>query len=771
MAVTILNPGDMAIAGYNTTNSVPVGAISLNTPYLQNFDSLISTSNTAWTDNQTIAGWYSTRTVINAGTGSSTTGSLYSFGATGNSERALGSVASGGTGTIVYGARFFNDTGTTLTSVSISYVGEQWRNGGNTTPQKLDFAYQIGATSINSGTWTDVDSLDFISPVATNAADALNGNDNQVGISSNITGFSLAPGEEIWLRWSDINDGGNDHGLGIDNLLVSTASLPGVTLIESSGSTNVTEGGTTDTYTIVLNTEPMADVIVTITPDSQTTTSTNTLTFTPVNWNTPQTVTITAVDDDLVEGTHNSVISHTVTSNDTNYNGINLGSVTATIADNDVSLTVTKIHQIQGNGSAFDPAFGGIRTIEGIVVAAFPGGSGLSGFFIQEEDADTDNDPTTSEQEEDADTDNDPTTSEGIFVFDPTGQFSGNVGDQVRVTGTVSEFSSSTSSLTQLSNISSVINLGADILPTAANIQFPVTSVADLERYEGMLVNVSAASGNLTVTEQLVNVNAASGNLTVTEHFQLGRFGQVVLSATDASNQPGTDARLEQYTQFNDPSVAGYSAYLDEIAKRRIILDDGRGTQNPEPIIFGRDGQPLSATNTLRGGDTVASITGVLDQRFEGYRVQTSTGVDFTPANPRPQTTPDIGGTLKVASFNVLNYFNGDGTGGGFTSPEQRGAENSTEFNRQRDKTIAAILGLNADVVGLIEIENDGYGANSAIQDLVNGLNVKAGAGTYAFINPGLPQLGTDAIAVGFIYKPGSVTPANKTRLVNNSPP
>jgi uncharacterized protein len=716
--------------------SLPAGAISLNTPYFQDFDSL-STSNTAWTNDQTLAGWYSSRTTINAGTGSSNTGSLYSFGAAGNSDRALGSVASGTTGTLLYGAKFFNDTGATLTSLSISYVGEQWRNGGNTTPQKLDFAYQVGATSINSGTWTDVDSLDFIGPVATSSAGALNGNDsnNRVSLSSTITGLSLAPGAEIWLRWSDIDDPGADHGLGVDNLRVSTAPLAGVTLVESGGSTNITEGGVTDTYTIVLNTQPTADVIVTISPDSQTTTSATTLTFTSANWNTPQTVTVTAVDDDLVEGAHTSVISHTVASNDTNYNDINIGSVTATITDNDVTLTITKIHEIQGSGAAFNPAFGGIRTIEGIVVAAFPGGSGLSGFFVQEEDADIDNDSTTSE---------------GIFVFDPTGQFSGNVGDKVRVTGNVSEFTSGASSLTQISQVSSVTNLGADVLPTASNIQFPVTSVADLERYEGMLVNVSAASGGLTVTE----------------HFQLGRFGQVVLSSTGASNQPGTDARLEQYTQFNDPSVAGYNAYLQEIATRRIILDDGRGTQNPEPIIFGRGGQPLSATNTLRGGDTVASITGVLDHRFEGYRVQTSTGVDFTPANPRPESTPNIGGTLKVASFNVLNYFNGDGTGGGFTSPEQRGAENSTEFERQRNKTIAAILGLNADVVGLIEIENDGYGANSAIQDLVNGLNAAAGAGTYAFIDPGLPRLGTDAIAVGFIYKPGSVTPVGAAATV-----
>ncbi|MBD2345116.1 ExeM/NucH family extracellular endonuclease [Anabaena subtropica FACHB-260] len=729
------------------TNRNMANINTLGIAVTENFDTLANTgtssilpSDWVFTESGTNA-----NTTYTAGTGSSNAGDTYSFGAAGSTDRALGTLQSGSL-IPTFGSSFTNNTGATITTLDIAYTGEQWRLGTAGRSDRLDFQYSLDATSLTTGTWIDVDTLDFTTPNSAGTVGLRNGNDpaNRTAVSASITGLSIPSGTTFWIRWNDFNASGADDGLAIDDFSLTALNetvtpIPGITLIESGGSTNVTEGGATDTYTIVLNTKPTEDVTVTITSDSQTTTNATTLIFTLDNWNTPQTVTVTAVDDDLIEGTHSSVITHTVSSNDTNYNGINLDSVTATITDNDVSLSITKIHQIQGSGAAFDSNFGGIRTIEGIVVAAFPGVSGLNGFFVQEEDADTDNDPTTSE---------------GIFVFDPIGRFSGSVGDKVRVTGTVSEFTSSSggnnSSLTQLSQVSSVVNLGADILPTATNIQFPVTSVADLERYEGMLVNVSAASGDLTVTE----------------HFQLGRFGQVVLSSTGASDQPGTDGRLEQYTQFNDPSVAGYSAYLQEIATRRIILDDGRGTQNPEPIVFGRGGEPLSATNTLRGGDTVATITGVLDHRFEGYRVQTSTGVDFTPANPRPTTTPDVGGTLKVASFNVLNYFNGDGTGSGFTSPEQRGAENLTEFNRQRDKTIAAILGLNADVVGLIEIENDGYGANSAIQDLVNGLNAIAGAGTYAFIDPGLPRLGTDAIAVGFIYKPGSVTPVGAAATV-----
>jgi predicted extracellular nuclease len=110
-----------------------------------------------------------------------------------------------------------------------------------------------------------------------------------------------------------------------------------------------------------------------------------------------------------------------------------------------------------------------------------------------------------------------------------------------------------------------------------------------------------------------------------------------------------------------------------------------------------------------------------------------------------------------VASFNVLNYFNGDGTGGGF--PTSRGADSLAEFTRQQAKIVSALAGLNADIVGLIEIENDGYGPLSAIASLVNALNAVAGAGTYAYIDPGSADMGSDQIAVGFIYKPASVTP------------
>ncbi|WP_238361004.1 endonuclease/exonuclease/phosphatase family protein [Iningainema tapete] len=224
-------------------------AINLSSFYSQNFDSLLNSgSNNTWTDNSTIVGWYSNKITYNAGTGSSNTGALYSLGAASSNERALGSVASGSTETIYYGARFVNNTTSTISTLNISYVGEQWRNGGNTTAQKLDFQYQIGATNLTSGTWTDFNALDFTGPIATATAGALDGNAtaNRTTLSSTLSSLNLTPGQEIWLRWRDINDAGNDHGLGIDDFSISTGGVtpptvppPSVRIREIQGAAHI----------------------------------------------------------------------------------------------------------------------------------------------------------------------------------------------------------------------------------------------------------------------------------------------------------------------------------------------------------------------------------------------------------------------------------------------------------------------------------------------------------------------------------------------------
>lgn len=434
-------------------------------------------------------------------------------------------------------------------------------------------------------------------------------------------------------------------------------------------------------------------------------------------------VAVTPVDDNDVEG--NETVTLTLVDGD----GFDLGgsaSATLNIADNDTGPTL--ISAIQGSG-ATSTMVGNVVTVEAIVVGDYQGAAGLGGFFLQEEDSDSDGNAATSE---------------GLFVFQGSNTTAVNIGDKVRVSGTVVEFSSSGAQLTELGSITSVQVIASNVaLPTAATVVLPVASLAALEAVEGMRVHLP-------------------GTLTVTDTFEFGQFGNVQLAVDGPGNEPGTDARLDQYTQFHLPSVAGNAAYQAQQALRSLVLDDGSDDAYP-PTLIGRDGLPLSATNTLRGGDTVDGLTGVMDHRFGSYRVQPTETVDFNATNPRSDTPPAVGGTVQVAGLNVLNYFNGP------AFPTSRGATNATEYDRQVDKLVAAINGLGAEVVGLLEIENDGYGSASAIQSLVNELNAVAGAGTWAFVNPGTPLLGGDQIAVGMIYKPAVVTPLGAASVLDSS--
>ncbi|MEM8505022.1 MAG: ExeM/NucH family extracellular endonuclease [Cyanobacteria bacterium P01_D01_bin.1] len=403
------------------------------------------------------------------------------------------------------------------------------------------------------------------------------------------------------------------------------------------------------------------------------------------------------------------------------------------------------IHEVQSSGDA-SPLVGQTVTVEAVVVGDFQNGDAdslrnLEGFYLQEEDADADGDSSTSE---------------GLFIFED-GNFltDVSVGDVVRVTGTVEEaFDQTQLSVTSASDIT-VLSSG-NALPTAATVNFPVATVDSLEAFEGMQVTIP-------------------DTLFVTEYFNLDRFGEVVLSANGASNAPGTDGRLDQYTQFNAPDVAGFSVYQQAIAQRRVVLDDGQFVQNPDPIIHGRGGNPLSANNTLRGGDTVNNLSGILGFGFGDYRIQPTAAVDFQATNPRPSTPEPVGGDLTVVSFNVLNFFTtldvSGNPGSGPSNLSPRGADSQAEFDRQLEKLVTTLAVLDADVVGLIEIENEFGGDQNgdgqfAIDTLVNALNAEVGAGTYAFVEPGQTFVDvSDAISVGAIYKTSTVQLAQGTSV------
>src|SRR5215204_4531036 len=200
---------------------------SINSPLTENFDTLAQSGTfMTWADNTTVPGWYSSRSTYNSGTGTSNTGSLMSYGKTPVSDRALGSLASVGTGTVAFGTRLINNTGVTITSLNISYAGEQWRNGGNTTPQALEFQYQVvnsnAISNINDGAWTTFNALSFTSLINTATSSSLDGNlaANRAQKTASLT-VNVNQNQEIWLRWVDIDDSGNDHGFGIDDLSVT----------------------------------------------------------------------------------------------------------------------------------------------------------------------------------------------------------------------------------------------------------------------------------------------------------------------------------------------------------------------------------------------------------------------------------------------------------------------------------------------------------------------------------------------------------------------
>jgi uncharacterized repeat protein (TIGR01451 family) len=326
--------------------------------------------------------------------------------------------------------------------------------------------------------------------------------------------------------------------------------------------------------------------------------------------------------------------------------------------------------------------------------------------------------------------DADPSTSEGIYVYTNSAP-SVVVGDDVSLNGLVEEYNG----MTELSGITGLTTYASGITVTPTSVSLPVPESTDLEPYESMLV----------VFPQ---------TLTAAQNYFQGRYGQVTLSAGRMYN-PTNGNGLGDTVEFN--------------LRRMIVLDDASTASYPKPVPY------IGQDNTLRAGDTVAGVTGVVDYgliasdsstRF--YRLQPTIVPTFTRVNERTAVPEDVGGSVRVASMNVLNYFNGDGLGGGFPAP--RGAPTYAEFLRQRTKIFTATVTLNADILGLMEIENDGDGSLSAIQDLVNGLNAATAPGTYTFIAE--PSPGTDQIKVAMIYKPGVVTPvgAAMNYQVNDHP-
>ncbi len=628
-----------------------------------------------------------------------TTGGVTEFHITDPSIALTGSGAARAPHIIIH----LNTTG--ASNINIAYNLRDLDGSGDNSVQPVALQYRLGTTgnftNIPAGFVADASTGPSIATLVTPVSVTLPvAAENQAQVQVRII-TSDAVGADEWIGIDDINVSGSCAG-DLPPRVSSTTPANGALNVSLNPTISVTFNETVTTtagwYTVICaGIDRSAEF-------SNTLGSGTTHTLTYIGPNLPQSVTCTV--------TLNATNITDSASNPLDGNNDSTGGDNYVFSFTTESLTITPIHDIQGPGAS-SPIQGLTVTIQGVVTQVTPA---LNGFFIQEEDADVDADPATSE---------------GIFVFvgaSPTV----SVGNLVTVRGTVTEFNN----LTEITSPIITVNSASVTLPTPTTITLPIATYEDYERYEGMLVQFN-------------------GPLFVNDVYNVGRYGSFELS----------NSRIYNYTQVNAPNTAGYAAYQDQIEGRTILVDDGSNAQNPSPAIM-INGSELSATNPLRAGYTVPSVTGVINFTFSEYVLYPTATVSFTASNPRATSAPAPTGTLRVASFNVLNYFNGDGAGGGF--PTSRGATSAVEFDRQRAKTIATILGLQADIVGLLEMENDSYGPESAIQNLIDGLN-SAGGGTcgpnWAFIDPGIPQLGTDEIKVALIYCAATVQIAPGTTV------
>jgi len=340
--------------------------------------------------------------------------------------------------------------------------------------------------------------------------------------------------------------------------------------------------------------------------------------------------------------------------------------------------------------------------------------------------------------------DADPATSDALFVYTRDAP-PVRAGACLRVSGRVARFEAAGGRrITELHGARATPLSRTRCAVVPVDLPWPLAPGDDGARLEGMLVRLR-------------------GPLMVQQNFFLGRAGQLTLA-------PG--GRLLAPTNRMRPGPQALALAASE-ARRRIVLDDGDTRGPPAPVPF------LAADGTVRAGDTIPALTGVLawgrtGDAAGGWRLLPTEPVRFVRANPRPAAPPAVGGNVRIAEMNLDNFFATVADGNGRCGPRQaaadcRGARSAAEFARQRTKLAAALLALDADVLALSEVENDGAGT---LQSLVDALNAAAGPGAYVGIDA---AGGSDAIKVALVYKPARVRALGPARTdpaaIHNRPP
>ncbi|WDI93473.1 ExeM/NucH family extracellular endonuclease [Xanthomonas campestris] len=363
------------------------------------------------------------------------------------------------------------------------------------------------------------------------------------------------------------------------------------------------------------------------------------------------------------------------------------------------------IADVQGEDTR-SPFDGRLVEVEGIVTADTR--VGLAGLFVQQ--------PGTE-----------PRRSHGVFVTG-AGEAQVAVGDRVRIVGTVREVGAGgDASLTTLQATTFEV--------LASNQPVPVRMLsgppANWEALEGEHVRLAAVT--LNGSDRL----ASNGELIAAFGGRLWQPSEVAAAGTPAFAQTEADN-----------------------ARRRVLLDDARNGRTPKAVSY------LPAEANLRVGSLLRQVDGIVDQRYDGqYRIQVLAPLTL-PALPAP-VAPQVGGDLRIASFNLENFFNGNGRGGGF--PTKRGARTHEQFQAQLAKLVATIVPLQADVAALMELENDGNDGDTAVAQLVAALNAAGKDKDWRFVDSGSGP-GDDAIRVGIVYRSTQVTPVGKPATLTGGP-
>jgi predicted extracellular nuclease len=714
-----------------------ISLIALGTAYTQNFDTL---ANTLTTNNLTINGWFLNETGTNArnngqyafSTGTDTSGDVYSFGAAASAERAFGTLFSGTLNSTI-GAQFTNNTGSTVTSLDISYIGEMWRAGvlNRNAADRLDFQLSTNATSLTTGTWVDYNNLDYNSSNINATVGALNGNSapNQTAVGFSITGLSIPNGATFWIRWNEFDIApGADDGLAIDGFSITPRIVDfAPEVVDTFPDNGATDFPINANLTVTFS-EP---VNVTASPSWFTLQCSSSGTVSTTYSGGPTTFTL----DPGVSLVHGETCTLTVVASQVSDQDANdppdnmiLNFVVGFSAFDVCAASYTPTYTIQGSGLS-SPLTGTVVTTRGVVVGDFEGTAGQQGFYLQ-----------------DIAGDGDPATSDGIFVFAGSSNLV-SAGQVVSVTGTVRERFNQTSitggTATTPVSAGNVTSCGTGSV-TATDVTMPFADADYPERYEGMLVRLP---------QQLV----------ISEYFDFERFGEMVI----ALPLPG-ETRPFTGTSIDEPGAPAL-ARAEANSLRRITLDDTLGSQNP-PTLRHPNGATFDLTNRFRGGDTVENTLGVLGYDFGLYRIQPTGPATYVEVNPRPASPEPVGGSLRVAAMNTLNFFvtanyptgNAlDNKCGPSNNIECRGwdSDQVNEFTRQRDKLLTALAGLDADIIGLNELEN-----STGVEPMSS---IVSGLPGYSYINTG--TIGTDAIKVGLIYRPANVTPVGSYKVLDST--